>query len=724
MTWSIVLLAVGSVIYITHSTFHIEQTTRMRGNRLANATSPYLRSAAQQPVDWHEWGEEAFQLAKGQDKPILLDSGAVWCHWCHVIDRESYENPEIAKLINELYVPIKIDRDARPDIDRRYQEVISVISGQGGWPLTAFLTPDGHVIYGGTYFPPEDRHGMPGMKTVLTQVAETYRTKKADVLAQSKQLHEDLQRHAEQQLQPQALSRAVVNEVLERMRAEADLTHGGFGSAPKFPHAQTMELALWALAARRDETMRPIIKAMLDGMAKGGMRDQLGGAFHRYSTDALWRVPHFEVLLDVNAGLLHNYIHAYQALGDPFYQEVAVQLMGYWNRFLSDQASGGFYASQDADVSLEDDGDYWTWTVEEVAAVLTSEEAQLIRRYYDVGEAGEMRENPQKNVLFIAQGPETMAKLTGLPVARVRQLLEQAQVKLFEARLQRKAPYIDQTLYVDWNGWIIRAYLDAYRAFGDAQAKAFALRTLERLWQTGFDPERGMCHSIVDGKPVAPGLLDDQAEMILALVDAFQLTQKSTYLEHAGQLMDLTLRRFGDAVRGGFFDVPEGHETLGTLTVRKKPFQDYAAPPGNGLAAIALDQLAALTGKASYREAAGQTLELFAGMVANYGTFASTLALALDLHLTGPTHVVIAGRTDDPKSEELLEAAHRAFRLNKMIQHLDPASPPHAIPEALRPILEGADLATAKAFVCAGTQCAAPTADPTELRQLLSSFGL
>src|SRR5580704_16474331 len=378
-------------------------------NRLANSASPYLRSAAHQPVDWHEWGEEAFARARRENKPILLDIGAVWCHWCHVIDRESYENPEIAAMINNLYIPVKVDRDERPDVDSRYQSAISAISGQGGWPLTAFLTPDGKPFFGGTYFPPEDAMGRPGFKRILASIAEAFKTRRTEVDTSAVALEEAVAKSEVFRAARGEFDAGIVDAVVESALHLFDEHNGGFGQSPKFPHASAVDLLLERYQSTRDPHLLLVADRTLEAMASGGVYDQLGGGFHRYSVDERWCVPHFEKMTYDNSELLKNFLHGYQVTRKPLFRETAEGIISWVSDVLSDQARGGFYGSQDADQTLNDDGDYFTWTLAEVRSALSVEEARAAEIYYDVDPHGEMHHNSAKNVLWVTAGPETIA---------------------------------------------------------------------------------------------------------------------------------------------------------------------------------------------------------------------------------------------------------------------------------------------------------------------------
>src|SRR5499433_335504 len=383
-------------------------------NRLKDSASPYLRSAAHQPIDWHEWGEEAFERAQKEDKPMLLDIGAVWCHWCHVIDRESYENPIIAQIINEHFVPVKVDRDERPDVDSRYQSAISAISGQGGWPLTGFLMPDGKPFFGGTYYPPEDQFGRPGFRRVLLAVAESYKNKRADLVRAAESLADSV---AQAEVFTGAHGKFDTEIVDSQVRAITqlfDIKNGGFGKAPKFPHCSAIDLILEHYQKTKERHLLAMAETTLEKMARGGVYDQLAGGFHRYSVDERWLVPHFEKMSYDNSELLKNYLHGAQLTRNWLLSETAESIIARVNETLSDRESGGFYASQDADFSLDDDGDYFTWTLHEVRGVLSAEEARVMELYYDVEAHGEMHHNPAKNVLWIAREPKEIAAQLGL----------------------------------------------------------------------------------------------------------------------------------------------------------------------------------------------------------------------------------------------------------------------------------------------------------------------
>ena len=691
-------------------------------NRLKDSASPYLRSAAHQPIDWHEWGDAAFARAQSEDKPILLDIGAVWCHWCHVIDRESYENPEIAKIINEHFVAVKVDRDERPDVDSRYQSAVSAISGQGGWPLTGFLLSDGKPFFGGTYFPPEDQMGRPGFRRILLAVADSYRNKRAELERAANSLA-DAVSQAEVFTGARAdFDPGVVDAQIKSITQLFDIKNGGFGRAPKFPHSSAIDLILERYQQTKEKHLLAMAETTLEKMTSGGVYDQLAGGFHRYSVDERWLVPHFEKMSYDNSELLKNYLHGYQLTENAFLRETAEGIIGWVNEVLSDQIKGGFYASQDADYSLDDDGDYFTWSLDELRAALLPDEARVMELYYDVEAHGEMHHNPAKNVLWIARDATDIAKQLGLDETTVRLTVAKSKGKLLAARLPRPTPFIDKTMYVSWNAMFVSAYLDAAHVLGgslDRSCRAFALKTLDRMLKEAWSDSLGFGHRI--GGPALEGSLDDQVFSVLALLDAYEATLAPRYFSVAQKTMDLAIARYGDPEGGGFFDRPSDAAPLGGLDVRRKPFQDSPTPGANSVAAIALVRMHAFTGDDRYRAFAQKTLEAFAGIASQYGLFAATYGLAATLFAHHPLQIVITGSANDPAAQALETAAHRVYRFGKSFLRVTPETPQLHLAGALKETLPHLPAKKALAVVCSGQTCWPPTSDPAQLVSLLEN---
>jgi uncharacterized protein YyaL (SSP411 family) len=717
-------------------------------NSLARASSAYLRSAMHQPIQWHEWGEEAFAAARRENKPMLLDIGAVWCHWCHVMDRESYDDPEVAAIVNEHFIAVKVDRDERPDIDSRYQAAVSAVSGQGGWPLTAFLTPDGKPFYGGTYFPPHDGYGRPSFKRVLTSIANAYKEKHGDVVEQAKMVESAIAQAESFSGRGGRVSASIIAAIQKSAFSMFDAQHGGFGQAPKFPHPSALDLLIEQYARTGDEKLRTLIVTTLEHMANGGVYDQLAGGFHRYSVDERWVVPHFEKMCYDNSELLKNYVHGFQATGSEFFADVARDIIRWMDEWLSDRERGGFYASQDADISMDDDGDYFTWTLDEARAVLTEEEAQVAALHYDINEVGEMHHNPAKNVLYVRAPIEEIARRMSLSGERVRSLLDAAKKKMYAARLERPTPYVDKTVYVGWNSMCVSAYLEAAKVLDLADARGFALRSLDRIlaeaWKlqpadagegaraTQPDVTR-LLHVVAYSDPKAEhrevsGLLDDYAATTLACLDAYEATADLSYFRFAQAIGDAMIARFFDAVSGGFFDAEPAAEgkSLGVLSTRRKPLQDSPTPAGNPMAAIALLRLHHYTGDNGYRDKAEQTLETFAGVAEQFGIFAATYGIAVLHLLENPVQVVVVAENGPEETASALAAvAAAAFAFNKSVLRLRPNQ---AVAGNLPPALAATipnlpQLSSGESFavLCSGFACQPPIRDPAELRRALDS---
>jgi hypothetical protein len=691
------------------------------GNELAKAASAYLRSAAHQPVLWREWNSAAFAQAEVADKPILLDIGAVWCHWCHVMDRESYENPDVARVINESFIPVKVDRDERPDIDARYQVAVSALTGQGGWPLTAFLTPDGKPFFGGTYFPPDDRSGRPGMKRLLEAIAHNYRTHRDQIHESAEKIAEALREVERFKEEKQVVDEQVVRAIVEGIAGMFDGQNGGFGNAPKFPHPTAIDLVLEVYLETRQESLLTIVTTTLEHMGRGGVYDQIGGGFHRYSVDERWIVPHFEKMSYDNAGLLGNYLRAYQVTGNPFFREIALGILVFLENVLS-HPEAGFYASQDADINLDDDGDYFTWTLEELNAVLDGPEARVAALYYHVDPQGEMHHNPAKNVLFIDQPLGAIAARMQIDVAKVAELLASARRKMAEARARRQTPFVDRSIYASWNGMIISALLEAYRVLGIAGERDRALATLDLLVTRAYDREKGMYHTLVDGTPRIEGLLDDQVFILAALLDAYEITGRRFYFERALELMETTLRRFWDEKEGGFFDTARDlDDRHGSLSTQRKPFQDSPTPAANAVAAQVLDRLDVLADREDLGEKAAATLALFAPKAGQYGLFAASYGLALLHHLRAPVDVVVVGRADDDRTRNLLRTAYETPRAGKRVFAFEPGTvQARDLPAGLAATLPQLPFdGVPVALMCEGSACHAPVQTPEALRNLL-----
>ncbi len=683
----------------------------MMASRLAGVQSAYLRSAAHQPVDWHPWGAEAFARARAEGKPVLLDIGAVWCHWCHVMDRESYESPEVAALLRRDWICIKVDRDERPDVDARYQQAVQALTGQGGWPLTAFLTPDGDVFYGGTYFPPDQRYGRPGFTTLLTELARVYREKREKVAVQAGAIRAHLAEHTVEAV-PRAVTEATLQAVADGLTRVFDFTSGGFGTQPKFPHPAALEFLL----ARAHDTdlawPRDLVERTLTAMAAGGIHDQLGGGFHRYAVDARWRVPHFEKMLYDNAGLLRAYALAAAAFPDrrdaPW--RAVAEAISRWTLTTMADPAGGYFASQDADVGLEDDGDYFTWTVDEAKAALDPSEFAVLARHFDIEPTGEMSHDPARNVLWVREAPAQIAKALGRTDDEVRALIASGRAKLLAARAARPTPQVDRTIYTGWSAMMASALLTAGGAFGREDLERDALGTLERVFRLAGDGATGVPHAL--GGALG-GILDDQVHVAHAALDAYEATGNRIWLERAERLMEHVWTAYA-ADEGGLYDcVPRGEG--GLLDHPIKPIQDAPTPSGNGVGAIVCARLAEHTGAERWRTRHRSIVTTFGGALEPLGLHGATLLLAADWLVLPAAHVAVVGGTDGAGAA-LRRAARAVYHPRKVVTLLAPGDDTSGLPDVLRAMMDGN---TPRAYVCVGPQCAPPATTPDQLRDAL-----
>jgi uncharacterized protein YyaL (SSP411 family) len=704
-----------------------ETTETHAVNALARARSSYLRSAMHQPIQWQEWGAEAFAQAAREDKPVLLDIGAVWCHWCHVMDRESYEDATLAPLINERFVAIKVDRDERPNVDSRYQAAVQAISGQGGWPLTAILTPDGRPFFGGTYFPRRDHYGRPGIERLLLTMSDAWRNRRDEVLESAGSIIAAIEHGEAFAGRSGSLSSAITEKLVASAVEQFDPHHGGFGAQPKFPHPAVLDLLLDQATRKGNAKAGEIATVTLAKMAAGGIYDHVGGGFHRYSVDERWLVPHFEKMLYDNAGLLLNYVHAWQNFGYPVFSTVVRETVAWMDGWLSDRQQGGFYGSQDADMTLDDDGDYFTWTRAEAAEVLSGDELEIAETYYDIGDLGDMHHNPAKNVLHVKRPLEQLAEDLNRNPAEITGLLSRARAKLAGARATRPTPYVDQTVYTGWNAMAISAYMQASAALKTPGTRDFASKTLDRILSEAWSEKDGLAHVVAyaDGEqgPRIAGVLDDYALLVHACLDAWERTLEMRYYNAALAVATRMQTNFYDTTGGGFFDIVADPNAIGALSARRKPLQDTPTPAGNPTAASALLRLEALNGDAKLREVAEDTLEAFGGIVEHFGLYAGAYGLALEGLLTPPQQIVVVG--DDDLGDALEAAAREGFAVNRMVLRT------HA--QGLRetelpPLLDGTikqlpQLQTKASFavVCQGTHCLPPVSSPAELKAAMKN---
>ncbi len=676
----------------------------MSTNRLGAAGSAYLRSAAHQPVHWFPWGTEAFAAAASADKPVLLDIGAVWCHWCHVMDGESYEDPPLAAFLNEHFVCVKVDRDERPDVDARYQRAVQAITRQGGWPLTGFLTPAAELFFGGTYFPPRAMRGQPSFREVLTRILAVWREERDRVHAQARALREVLTSQLEETV-PGTLSPLALDDATHRILATADRTHGGFGNQPKFPHPVTIAFLLHRWCDTPDATVRAVIHETLDGMANGGFRDLLGGGFHRYSVDESWIVPHFEKLSSDNAELLRTYAEAGALFRNAAWQDAASETVRWIREVLADPA-GGFAASQDADVGLDDDGDYFTWSLEELGQVLAGNALDLAVAHFGIGSRGRMPHAPERNVLFRAAPAETSSLVTIYQQLRA-------------ARARRPPPFVDRSRYANWNAMLAGALLRAGPLLGDGWCSEAGLAALSRIREEQANSET------VGHSPTGPaGLLDDPVQCAAAALDAFEATGEFSWLRWSEALMDRVWEDHWDAERGGLHDIAKWRDKEGLLTASVKPIQDSPNASPNGVAGQTLARLFEHTMAPRWRNRHEALVTVFGASAAELGLFASAHLLAADWLVRPATHLVITGASEDRLAGELHRLALAAFVPRRVVVRLRPGAGTESLPPALRDLAPMAD--RPRGYLCVGNRCLAPVDNPVAwtaaLRSVLPSL--
>jgi uncharacterized protein YyaL (SSP411 family) len=656
-------------------------------NRLARETSPYLQQHAHNPVDWYPWGREALEAARSLDRPIFLSIGYSACHWCHVMEHESFENPAIAAVMNAHFVNIKVDREERPDLDQIYMSAVTAITGHGGWPMSVFLTPQLEPFFGGTYWPPGPQMGMAGFRDVLERVTEAWQERRTDVERGAAELTEAISQAAKSHAAPTSLDVSLL-ELAERTRLRiADRVHGGFGQAPKFPHPMDLRLLLRTWKRLGHAEARDLALLTLDKMAAGGIYDHLGGGFHRYSTDSRWLVPHFEKMLYDNALLCSAYLDAFQATGEPRYGQVVRETMDYVLREMTAPegdggAGGGSCSTQDAD-SEGEEGKFFVWTKDEIESALAPEESREFCYCYDVTADGNWE---GKNILNRVKTTAQAARVLGIAEADLERLLASGRKKLFKRREERVHPGRDEKILAGWNGLMIAAMARAGRVLNEERFTAAAARSADFLLAQMRTPEGRLLHVFKDGTARLAAYLDDYACAIDGLVEVYQATFEPRYVVTAAELASDLIARFADESAGGFYYTAHDHEAL---IARSKDLHDSATPSGNGMAAYALLRLARLCGREDFDTAGRGTLEMLSGEMARTTMGEGQALLALD-DLLGPSYeLVLVDSESATDSESVLRLINARFLPNAVIarraRDLDEA----AIAPLLRDMLKG-----------------------------------
>jgi uncharacterized protein len=684
-------------------------TAPVHTNRLIKETSPYLLQHAHNPVDWFPWGEEAFEFARREQKPILLSIGYSACHWCHVMEHESFENEAIAKLMNENFVNIKVDREERPDLDQIYMNATQMMTQHGGWPMTVFLTPDGVPFYAGTYFPPEDRYNMPGFPRLLASLAEAYQDRPDDIKQTADSVLSELKRGTATSESSQALTADLLDSAYRGTIRNYDSTNGGFGGAPKFPPAMSLEFLLHHFYRTAEPQALEIVRHTIRKMGEGGIYDHLGGGFHRYSTDARWLVPHFEKMLYDNALLSRLYLHYYQVTRDEFARTVAEGTLDYVVREMTD-AAGGFYSTQDAD-SEGVEGKFFVWSLSETRRLLGEADAALFAAYYSVTEEGNFE---GENILNVTRDLAEVAGAQKVSVGRLSEVLASGRQKLFDARERRIKPARDEKVLTAWNGLMLASFAEAGAILGRSDYTDIARRnarfTLDNLRKDGL-----LLRTYKDGQAKLNAYLEDYAFFIDGLLTLFETTGEAPWLVEALALTETMIGEFWDDQDGGFFYTGRSHEEL---IVRSKDFFDNATPSGNSVAAEVLLRIGLLTDNADYQRRAATILRLTAAALGRYPSGFGRMLCALDFHLGKPKEIAIVGSPDSNDTRLLQKELWQTYLPNKVVAL---AAPGDGAASRMSPLLRGRPQlqGQATAYVCESFTCKQPVNTPSELASQL-----
>jgi uncharacterized protein YyaL (SSP411 family) len=665
-------------------------------NRLAHETSPYLLQHAHNPVDWYPWGDEAFARARTEDRPIFLSIGYSACHWCHVMERESFEDVQTAEALNADFVSIKVDREERPDVDSIYMQAVQMMTGHGGWPMSMFLTPEGRPFFAGTYFPPDERHGMPSFRRVLEHVVNVYRSRRTEVDEASKEMAEALSSKLRTRGTAGSIDRSGLDTAAARIAATYDPVHGGFGGAPKFPAAMSLDF-LMQVALRStggsEAKLREIITTTLTKMARGGIYDQVGGGFHRYSVDARWLAPHFEKMLYDNALLARLYTRAWQWTKEPYFAQVANEILGFVAREMT-SPDGAFYATLDAD-SEGEEGKFYVWTRAEIVELLGDEEGRIFCALYDVSDRGNWEGH---NILNLPRDPESVAADLGITLDRLADVASRGKCKLYGVRAKRVWPARDEKMLAGWNGWMLAAFAEASLAF-DKDAYREVVRKNADFLLTRIDGSGRLTrHAKI------PGLLEDYSGVAWGLTLAYEATHERRYLDAARGLLDQILTRFRDEENGGFFDTPIDHEKLIT---RPKDLFDNATPSGTSVTCDVLLRHALLFGNEAYATIATEALESVWPLAEKYASGFGFLLGVAEWRAAQPKELVLTG--------EIV-----AFR-----RVIGETFVPHRVlvageGSADLPLMQHRPNDRTLAYVCLGYACEETTSDPEKLRELLA----
>jgi hypothetical protein len=685
-------------------------------NRLANETSPYLLQHKDNPVDWYPWGPEALQRSREEDRPIFLSIGYSACHWCHVMEHESFENERIARIMNENFVNIKVDREERPDLDAIYMDAVQAMTGHGGWPMSVFLTPDGVPFFGGTYFPPDNSRGMMGFPQVLMAVSQAYKDQYDKIQQSAVEMRNFLQNSSALRPSSSDPNPGILDEAARNSLKQLDRVNGGTLGAPKFPQPMNVEFMLKSYRRTGDPQHLEFIELTLQKMAYGGIYDQIGGGFHRYSVDEVWLVPHFEKMLYDNAQLARTYLAAYQAAGNPLYRRITEETLDYVVREMT-SPEGAFYSTQDAD-SEGEEGKFYVWSPAEVIAVLGEEDGKLFNLLYDVTQRGNFEGH---NILHLPRPLETVARATGIPLESLQEIAARGREKLYEARSKRVWPGRDEKVLVGWNGLMLRAFAEAASILERDDYRQIAIRNAEfilsTLVQQGAEAPQGeirLFRTYKDGRAHIDAFAEDYAFYADGLISLYEATFEPRWIKSARGLISTLLGHFWDD-EGGFFSTADFHESL---VARPKEIYDNAIPSASAVAAEALLRLYLLTTEPDFEKYALETLRPMLDVLGKAPTAFGRMLCALDFYLSSPSEVALVGDMQTGDMQEMLRVMRQPYVPNKVVAaaHPDDKEAARIVPLlAERPQMDNRPTA----YVCRNYVCEAPTTDPQQAQQML-----
>ncbi|MEP6925727.1 MAG: thioredoxin domain-containing protein [Pyrinomonadaceae bacterium] len=678
-------------------------------NRLINETSPYLQQHAHNPVEWYAWGEEAFTKARAEDKPILLSVGYSSCHWCHVMEHESFENEEIANLMNEKFINLKVDKEERPDVDQIYMNFIQLTSGHGGHPMTVFLTPEGIPFFGGTYFPPVRRYNMPSFPEILESVSAGYRTRREEIETSVVGILGELRRIGLAEASNLSLSNEQLDSAFRVIAKSYDRTNGGFGGAPKFPAPMTLEFCLKYWARTRDKNALEIVANSCRQMAMGGIYDQLGGGFHRYTVDANWLTPHFEKMLYDNAQLAKIYLHVWQATQDPFFRQIAIDTLEYIAREMTDE-QGGFYSATDAD-SEGEEGKFFIWTPAEIKEILGAEDAKIFNYHFDVSETGNFEAH---NILNVRQSNAESAEQLNISVEKLTEVLERGKNLLYEKRANRVPPFRDEKVLTAWNGLMLAAFAEAGAILENPEFIATATKNADFVLSNLIDEDGFLLRSWKDGTAKIRAFVEDYANYADGLIELYQATGELRWLTAAKNLTDQMLAEFWDEEDGGFFFASKSAEEL---IIRSKDYFDNATPSGNSVALDVLLKLAVLTGDENYHAHATALFRLMNNFMRRYPQAFGRALSAFDFYLNSIKEIVVIG-ANNPDRAALLQTVYSRYISNKIVVVSDESD--HEAAEIVQLLQERTMIdGHATVYLCENFTCQQPVTTAEDLMRQL-----